>query len=794
MQSDTLRLRVASSPTRSAARCALTALHPGPRLSALAVAAMLGAMAAHAAPPTSGAYLLDQTQSHVEDATSKGLKLPNTVLCYMNATGANQTAVVNVGDYLALIDETRCENSSAAAAMSSTSSVAAGAPRYARAFINSHRSDNSSPLNARMWIMQDEMRSASGSVITGVIHARLAASEAASDVSPYGRFHVDFCGLPDGTTDCLNAMYGYAEGDGASVKAFQRGDQNISMTLTGSTTSGSGRVVFAESAGAPVTDWQFAYDAAYFRRDLSAGGSDQCFDRAFANADKTAWSYGVYGADGARLERNSGFPIKSGNNYGYVGYWGLWMQGKATLDDGASVTRYAYSNQQAASGTYTLVRKDGRLKKLTRHQTTLDGIRNVPFSFWVNQSFNDTGNTLRNAGTVLELRWNGGDFIITAQGGSGGGSPTPDAAGNALPAQVLQSSWNLNGWSQSLGGSITLLTRDSNGVYLPPTASSVVTYRSETVVAPGSVDWPSGSLHCLSDCPRGGANFISGLNNTSNTGLTPYLNLVLDTGAQPITSRWNWQPVLKGNELNYTLGASGQANDGVLLNANLAPVVWAGTSAPANSEYQNGFQSGRLVDDTALASLQCAAGGGPGATHYCQDRIDSIDTYYVWETGPNSWNRFSGLMAAGGAMVQFDAPLALQYAVPADAPHAYAGAQMVLQYNGFGDLQGVPGKCVDPLTNADVPCSSNNGSTRWVSAFVIPEGSAVSDGNSTYWVKPLQQELRLKKVSASLCAGLTLPTILDGDMPGGGGFSDPSGLAVPVVTEAPRVIHGAVQY
>lgn len=742
-----------------------------------------------AAPPTSGAYVTDQTQSHVQDATSDGLRLPNTVLCYMNATGANQTAVVNQGSYLALVDEVKCDNSGGAANSDSTSSGASSAPRYIRAVVNSSRSDNNSALLGKIWFTQDEMHTAGGGTTTGLIYARLSASVPASDTAPYGVFHTDFCGVADGASAC--GFYGYAEGSGASVSAFEteEGQRTTSMVLTGTTTSGQGRVKLSETGRGFAADWVFAYDSQYFHRANAAGSNEQCFDRSFARAEKTAWRYGVYKADGARLERNGGFPIKAGGVYGYVGYWGLWLPGGATLNDGDTVTRYSYSNQQAASGDYTLVRKDGRLKKMALHHTTLDGIRNVPFFFWVNQTFTDSGNVVRQQGTNLEVRWNGVQFVIT--GVAQNGPVTPDLAGNTVPDAVLQSSWNINSWSQSLGGPVTIVTRDSTGAYLAPGAASVVNYRTETVLVPGGTEWPT-NLHCLNDCPTGGSAFTSGLDNSLDPTAAFASTTVADWNGSTSTAstRWNWRPVAVGSEVRYTANAS----NGLLTTAGGQGVAWTSTTPPLNGQYQHGFQSGRLVDDAGLASLRCAANGGSGSSHYCPNRIDSVDTIYVWETGPNSWNKFSGLRS-GTSYVQFDPPLALQYTVPSSGvADAYANSTLVLQYNGFGELHGIPGKCVTPMTNAEVPCN-NDGSTRWVAAFVIPEGTALSDGSQTYYVKPLEQELRLKKVVASNCAALTLPSIADSAMPGAGGFVDPRvNGALPSVTGAPRVIHGVVQY
>ncbi|MEY8875421.1 MAG: hypothetical protein AB9M60_02835 [Leptothrix sp. (in: b-proteobacteria)] len=748
---------------------------------------VLSATPAHAVPatpPTSGAYVTDPTQSHVEDATSQGLRLPNTVLCYVGATGVNQTEVVNQGNYLALVDQNKCENGGGGSGSgSSSSSGASSAPSYIRAAVNSSRVDDASPLLGKVWFEQDSMGGGQGGGGPGTIYAHLSATAAPTPATPYGTFHTDFCGVFQGSSSC-DAMHGYAQGDGASVTAYQTGGgDDISMVLTGTTAAGQGRVQFGQTA-----DWTFAYDGSFFRR--SDGSSDQCFDRSFANADKTAWRYGVYDSTGARVERNGGFPIKSsGGVYGYVGYWGLWLQGNATLSDGATVTRFSYGNQGASSGDYTLVKKDGRLKKQEMHTSTLDAIKNVPFLFWVNSTFQDSANNSHPQGSNLEVKWDGSAFVITGVGQNG--QTTPVAGSPTIPPSVLATIWNINGWSQALGGSVTIVNRNGTGGYVALGSASVVTYRTETVVTPGSTDWPT-TLHCVSDCPVGGTALVNGLNNTQDASSAFATASIAQFGgsAQTANTRWNWQPVAVGSQVDYV------ASNGVLARGSDA-VVWSSPVAPANPQYANSLQTGRLVDDAGLAMLACDANGNSsGSGYYCPNRLDGVSVVYVWETGPNSWSQFSGLKDSSGVMLQFDAPLALQYSVPqTGVSTTYANASLVLQYNGFGDLQGIPGKCVNPDTNAEVTCD-NNGNNRWVSAFTIPEGGTVSDGTHTYFVKPLEEELRLKQVNGSNCAALTLPTIANAAMPGESGFTNPltTNGTMPVLTGAPRVIQGAVQY
>ncbi len=88
--------------------------------------------------------------------------------------------------------------------------------------------------------------------------------------------------------------------------------------------------------------------------------------------------------------------------------------------------------------------------------------------------------------------------------------------------------------------------------------------------------------------------------------------------------------------------------------------------------------------------------------------------------------------------------------------------------------------------------------------FIIPFDQAtgtVSAGGTSYLVKWLDREIRFAKKDVAVCqaAGLSLPVGVT--LPDNSSLQDPSDPASaiyigskPAVTDAPRVIHGAVQY
>jgi len=150
--------------------------------------------------------------------------------------------------------------------------------------------------------------------------------------------------------------------------------------------------------------------------------------------------------------------------------------------------------------------------------------------------------------------------------------------------------------------------------------------------------------------------------------------------------------------------------------------------------------------------------------------------------------------------VAFDAPQNIAYTVPNDPAYgSYAGVPILLQFNGFGNLYGIPGDCVNPENNAAIPCDQPG--ARYVPQFSIPDGATMTLPNPStpIIVKALNAELRLKDLgpsASSACSAMALTSVA----PPTGGTHDPSDAAdafyigdKPVVTAAPKVIDGVVQ-
>jgi len=323
----------------------------------------------------------------------------------------------------------------------------------------------------------------------------------------------------------------------------------------------------------------------------------------------------------------------------------------------------------------------------------------------------------------------------------------------------------VSGWADSYGGSINIPPTGA-----PHATGDAVYYYSQSTVIPGTV---SLTLYCLSQCPT--ASALASF--SAQTQPTPFGN--------GTDTQW-FSAASAANTVTYTFGASG------LLDGSSPVILELASQYPSSSQYsQNGIQTGTLFD-TALVS--CPAGYPGGSV--CAP--SNPTTYYTWQTGPQQWNQ-SLWLTSGGNVVPFDPPQNVAYTVPTGSAYgAWAGLPILLQFNGFGNLFGIPGYCVSSVDNTTIDCSTPN--ARYVPMFSIPDGSLMSLPNppTPLIVKALNGEIRLKNLGsgAAQCSAMTLAPLT---LPSGG-THDPSSSSdslylgtMPTVTAAPKVIDGVVQ-
>lgn len=768
------------------------------RLSAIALALLVPAwQASHAARPTSGAYSTDSQQEYVNDLATDAIAQANSLLCYMANTRADSQ--VNAGIYVAFIDEDACDSSNRGSSSNSSNEGSSGNIKYTRMSLTSTRASNT----ANQIVKGHADVNNNGTTVEVYVYA--TASEAPSTTAPNGVLTMDFSGLTGGA----NVMRGRVTASGTTLTYVESGNQggayNIRLSVTGNSTSGKGVVRGNNNDARTDSTITFGYNATHFCRNKDGAG-EQCFERAKDKADSAVWKYGVYNDDtGARYDlATPGFMIKKDGTFGFASYWGVWFP--TALTDGASVT-----NDTGAT-SYTIKKAEGRLIKRTKSTVQASEAQKIPFTFFVNTTTAVTGQNL-SAGTQYETYWDGTKFVITASMGSTGRTPVSGTV-TATPAQINTATTvgsfaqGMRGWSQAAQAEI----------FVPSTtllqSTTTFTLTRESTVQPGDTTVPS-SLSCVRDCPTAAQinAFRTGNRSVSDSSLAgwstnpraPFTAGTYRRGgntllADVVTYTWS--------STDYTLK---DATNTELKSANLPA-----QSILDSNQFRGGVRSGALVASTEVGSTKTLDCDGAGAsTAQCDFKASALETFYVWEMGKQPWNTPTFLKKSDNTYVSFTAPENWSFSVPANAsgsslPYgSFAGANMTLGFQGFGQLFGIPGKCFSTTNNTEVTCGAN---TRYVPAFSIPysaDGKITrTDGSTTTtkWVKWLDRELRFKHDATATSANKSITMGTAADLPTAitaGGTDDPAvstnssiypgAFSTNLFTSKPRVIHGVVQ-
>ena len=731
--------------------------------------------------PDDSDFSRDQTNVYVNERSAETFKTVNEILCMIGQT--KYDVMVNKGNYKAQIDKTLCssdnDDPSSAGEDSQNQSSGSTMPDYEMWTVNSSRTDDSSPQTVKVWI--HESARDMGKEPPKAIFAKAVITEGTSDANPYGLFTLNFKMSPeiDGVVFPITIGKGLLKSveNPTSGKVLLKFASNMSMDIPG-----EGSMTFTEKAtldrtadgssgGGTVYNYEsmpfmpepkeetfdFAFNSTNFIR-VDGDGVPTCMDRTAY--DETAWRYGLYDSDGARLERDSGFPIKTtlgGKDYfGWIGYYGIWFPKDVTLSNGDQVYKMDFGPGSGEGESYNVMISGGKLKKHVRKEMTLGEVKNIPMDNWdMNEQMS------------YHVKWDGSNFIKYEYMDNSGGSYfwkklDPEVA---YDISALNNDM-LNFWSQSLGGNvqIKLNCTVTPGIFPdPPTFScsaddtSVVVFYAESIIFPS--DTPPSTMACFTNCPD--------ITMIGNGEQWPYNN----TYEQP-------QPVLpaEAQYLSYNFDTSEML------------LTYDGTPVLATSEnYQWGVMSGPLFEPTAENLNLLACDWDP--TQTCGWKAHTnLPEYYTWETGPNEWNKFTALVnPIDESMLKFDPPLQVSYLHTWDD---LSTSMFNIEYSGFGNLQGIPGKCIDWDSGDEVECGEG---TRWIPQFSISEGTEVtdvSDGVTNYYVKALDKEQRMKQLDESICAELPTNTYT---LPSMSEWVNPDIGTEPVVEGAPAVVGGVVQ-
>lgn len=717
-------------------------------------------------------YFEDETHYYVEERSMDGFKIINEILCMVDQTGYTQ--MLNKGAYTAQVDLNRCESdqdsAKSAAGQNRNRSSAGGQPDYELWTVESTRLNNDAAHIVKAWVHQqgdDEDPPA-------IIRARIEITEGSSEANPYGIFTMNFKahpvsnGVEDTTTMTFRGLLKTQKvGDDVQLRFVMNGgfensegtasfDQQATLVRDEETDEGVGRIKvdesFQESGSQEVGSRDFDYSVAFNSQAfLRSSSSSQCFLRN--SFDESAWSYGLYDSAGNRVNISSGFPIRYTTGAqtleGWVGFWGVWFPDDRTLPNGATVTKVARRDGEVDT-SLSVFSAPGRLIRHTREVLTLGDILNIPLNTFQGDA-------------EYQVTWDGSQFQRISMFNESKG--VWESLSQATPLTFSSQDYSFNFYSPGLGGSghVEFVTDQLNEqfqpVTVPPSNSTSVFIHREEVIFPDDPNLPS-QFACYEQCLNPGG--LNGSGGNLYLGVENYQN-VPPANSQRITYNFS------ANSYELTLGTSTVA------------------MTQAMTGYPWGVRSGPMIPTTQVANLTCDWQNGANQT--CAfDIWSEFDVFYTYETGTQPWNQFTTLKD-GANFISFDKPIRVRY----DRTLGLTSTSYFLNYEGFGDLHGIPGQCVNPETGESASCDENS---RYVPEFSIPEGTTVMARMDLeeveYLVKPLEVEQRMSPdQTAQACSSLTLDSSLT--LPSLSEWVDPSIGTEPAVTTPVQFIGGVQQ-
>ena len=702
-------------------------------------------------------YVTDGAQVWVYDPSMEALETVNSILTQTSATAYGQ--MVNYGPYVAQIAIE--EDKSSAGSDTKGQSAGAQGDEFEFFTVDSQRASNSQPQTVQFWVPETMDDSGPGS--SSLIYAEMTIDEGATDIDPFGDFRLNFA-LADAPAN-LGTPFMFGTLSTTTVGAGELGFQfysesgdvtqpvgpgefadkiQVNVTMAADQTTGVAKILqqmrwyddwLGADSGLMTESWQVAFNDTHFKRQADGGAITTLSRSDFTN---NVWNYNLYYASGAnagqRVDLNSGFGFTlPGGEYGWIGYYGFWVPDGVTLTNGQTITEEVWDD--SIPKTYTVVKAPGKLLRHSKNQMDLVDIGSTTFQYWDPTD-----------GFQYMVSYHDALFWKT--------SKWDDISGTwqALPSEVSIDLVSLGGWlnmwSDTLGGNVTYL---EGGTY--------ITYYSEEFVNPASTAFDGlvgdrlelfGFIDCLK--PN-----MTAADVEAGDIYLPNVEVV----ASPLVYRFD--------KSDMTLYYDAAGDD-----SNSQPVGLASGQVPTDGPYMWGMQSGPMVTDTT------------GIVNPWD--VWDLTEFYTYETGHNEWNQYGAVVDSLGAPVVFDAPLQFLYthstANDRNADTTYDGEAYYLEYNGPGDLWGIPSEGVD-LNGDSEP-------DRWYPLFSLADGVPVGPTGTEYVVRGIEMEQTMSEapgaaptLDVTAADSLVLPTAADYTMPNNG--------AEPTVTDPPAVVDGEVQ-
>lgn len=708
--------------------------------------------------PAAADYNTDPVSTWVYDPSIEPIDQVNEILCMMSQTRAGR--MVNRDTYLAQIDLARCEQGSQGGGEGQSSGVEQDFQIWT---VQSTRTSNTAAQDVSVWVPSD-----SDDIPNALIYVDVEVTDGISAANPFGEFNLAYA--MDGDTDhsdaftfgtlaTLDADAGsigfsfYEEGGAEPVVATGDFFQTTAVAVTMSPDQTSGQALVSRSfegnfgSGNFTEDDEFAvaFDDTHLLRQKT-GETAVCLSRE--NFETKVWRYNLYYADGAdignRVELNSGFGFKTADeDYGWIGYHGLWVPDDVTIDNGDTITQDVWGEENPAQ--YTVFQAPGKLVEYSRDEVDLMEIEGQPLEWWgAHPTPSDPYNQYR-------VVFNGSIWTVVAVLDDSGGGYDWDPVDPPEPLDTATNQY-MGFWSTSLGGNVQFTHGDD---FVTVYAERTITGADELFTGTSSV-----TLHGFLDCLD---SAISEVDAEAGDVYLPDTTLgspYVFTFAQSDLTLMRDTDDNGSGDVVVGLDTGVEPDDG--------PFTW-------------GLRTGPLVTAADAAGLSSLS-----------DLWD-LERYYVYETGHNDWNRFTGVRDSLGDFVVFDAPLQFFYthatANDRNDDATFDGQSFFFDYNGPGNLHGIPHEGTD--TDGD------GFEDRWYPQFSIADGVAVGPIDPEtmqpmYVLKATEMEQTLAPAPGE-CGALTLPVAgVDLTLPDGSDYVAPNIGAKPVVTDPPAVVDGQV--
>lgn len=700
-----------------------------------------------AAVPTTGDYISDddEVQTYVFDESMESLDTINNILCSIRQT--RYTAMLNQGNYIALVDEAKCDRRGDRSDESSNQS-SGQTQEFSEWIVNSSRASNDAPQIITFWL--DEGQSSEGEdgeshgPSSDEIRAELVITEGASDTNPFGLFTMNFTGYTDGEAtmtghlsssltdvDYIHLQMVMDESDqfSSTINAVLTPGEDEGVAYVTNTFSfdGGGGPAGPDAEGGEFSETVLVafnsnrYLTRFIVEDQEFGG---CLDRE--NYRTNVWQYNLYDEEGERVSLNGGFPVRSEEGYhGWASYWGIWLpEHLVTLEDGMTLT-------DDEDNSYTVQMGQGRLIRRTRSELTLDDLEGDSMQTWDEQE-----------GTVIQVEWNGTALVKTATENCDQNGCQYVALDEPEALDLEPYQW-IGLWKQGLGG-VDLVVPESGEL----SGDMSVPYYKEEFVSPSDDIFADGNvqMQCVFECLKPN---LSG--DDLNSG-DAFLANKDDFNEEQEIDPYIYTFDADAFDLLYQGDSTSFPTDGEV--DQFAPYAW-------------GIMSGAMVlSDVELVNPW---------------EIWDQEVTYTWETGPNEWNRHTALLDSEGVAVEFDQPMSCLY------QHDDEGT-FFLDYNGEGELHGIP---YERITSDDSDFE------HWEAVFTIPNGSEMTCNNgesdALYYSKAMVVEQSMIKLNEGECSALNVDAVQDTLGEATVEYEDPELGERPTVDGDPAVIGGILQ-